>query len=92
MTDVEEDQVDEGVCTHSGKSERANLEPALVRGLLAEEDRLQPWRVIESCYAAQLSDAALERLIREGVIKREQRAEAAAILRGISRRLEQANG
>ena len=68
------------------------IEPALVRGLLAEEERLQPWRVIESCYAAQLSDAALERLIRHGVIKREQRAEAAVILRGISRWLEQANG
>ena len=68
------------------------IEPALIRGLLAEEDRLQPWRVIESCYAAQLSDAALERLIREGVITRQQRAEAATILRGISRWLEHANG
>ncbi len=53
--------------------------------------RVEPWSVIRSCYAAQLSDAALEWLISRRVIKREQRGDAAATLRGISRWLEQAN-
>jgi hypothetical protein len=67
------------------------IENAVARGLLAEEDRVEPWPVVQSCYAAQLSDAALEWLISRGVIKREQRGDAAAILRGISRWLEHAN-
>jgi hypothetical protein len=60
--------------------------------LLAAQDRAEPWSVIQSCYAAQLSEAALEWLIKAGVIKPEQRGDAAAILRGISKWLEHANG
>jgi hypothetical protein len=70
----------------------AFIENAIGRRLLAAEDRGKPWPVIQACYAAQLSDAALERLINDGLIKREQRGDAAAILRGISKWLEHANG
>jgi hypothetical protein len=68
------------------------IEDAVTRGLLAAQDRAEPWSVIQSCYAAQLSEAALEWLIKAGVIKPEQRGDAAAILRGISKWLEHANG
>ncbi len=67
------------------------IEDAVTRGLLAAQNRAELWPVVQSCYAAQLSDAALEWLISRGVIKREQRGDAAATLRGISRWLEQAN-
>ena len=36
------------------------IENAIARGLLAAEDRAEPWPVIQACYAAQLSDAALD--------------------------------
>jgi hypothetical protein len=51
----------------------------------------EPWSVIQSCYVAQLSDAALEWLIKAGVIKREQRVNAVEVLRCISGWIEQAN-
>jgi hypothetical protein len=49
------------------------IENAIARGLLAAEDRTKPWHVIQGCYAAQLSDAALEWLVNGGVITHEQR-------------------
>ena len=61
------------------------IEDAVTRGLLAAQDRAAPWSVVQSCYAAQLSDAALEWLINSGVIKREQRGDAVEVLRSISR-------
>ena len=64
------------------------LENAITRGLLAAEDRAEPWPVIQGCYAAQLSDAALDWLAKGGVITDEQRGDAAAIIRGISTWLE----
>jgi hypothetical protein len=67
------------------------IEEAVARGLLPAQDRAEPWSVIQSCYAAQLSDAALEWLISRGVIKREQRGDAVEVLRGIGRWIEQAN-
>jgi hypothetical protein len=67
------------------------IETAGARGLLAAENRVEPWSVIQACYAAQLSDAALEWLISRGVIKREQRGDAVEVLRGISKWIEQAN-
>jgi hypothetical protein len=67
------------------------IEDAVTRGLLAAQDRAEPWFVIQSCYAAQLSDAALEWPIKAGVIKREQRGDAVEVLRSISRWIEQAN-
>jgi hypothetical protein len=66
------------------------IENAIARGLLAVENRAEPWPVIEGCYAAQLSDAALARLIKGGVIAHEQRGDAVAILRSISKWLERA--
>jgi hypothetical protein len=38
----------------------AVIENAIARELLAAEDRAEPWPVIQGCYAAQLSDAALD--------------------------------
>jgi hypothetical protein len=39
------------------------IENAIARGLLATEDRAEPWPVIQGCYAGQLSDAALDWLV-----------------------------
>ena len=64
------------------------IEAAVARGLLASEERAEPWAVIQGCYASQLSDAALDRLVNAGVITHEQRGNAGAILRNISRWLE----
>ena len=64
------------------------IENAIARGLLAADDRAEPWPVIQGCYAAQLSDAALYRLVNGGVITHEQRGDAGAILRSISKWLE----
>jgi hypothetical protein len=66
------------------------IENAIARGLLATEDRAEPWPVIQGCYAAQLSDAALDWLAKGGVVTHEQRGDAAAILRSISKWLERA--
>jgi hypothetical protein len=64
------------------------IQAAVARGLLASEERAEPWAVIQGCYASQLSDAALDRLVNGGGITHEQRGDAAAILRSISRWLE----
>ena len=69
----------------------AAIEDAVARGLLAAEDRAEPWPVIQGCYAAQLSDAALAWLVNGGVITREQRGDAVLILRSISNWLERAD-
>ena len=42
------------------------LARAVARGLLASEERAEPWSVIQGCYASQLSDAALDRLVNDG--------------------------
>jgi hypothetical protein len=53
------------------------IETAVVRGFLKPEETTQAWSVIQSVYAAQLSDralnAALEWLIKGGVITEDQR-------------------
>ena len=69
----------------------ATIEHAIARGLLMPEARAEPWPVLQACYAAQLTDGVLDWLISDGVIAREHRGDAAAILRGISDWLEQAN-
>jgi hypothetical protein len=66
------------------------IDEATERGLLSAEQRCDPWSVIQGCYAAELSDAALDWLIKGGVITNEQRGDAAAILRVISDWLERA--
>ena len=64
------------------------IESAIARGLLAADDGAKPWPVIQACYAAQLSDAALAWLIDNGVVTHEQRGDAGAILRSINGWLE----
>jgi hypothetical protein len=67
----------------------AVIERAFGRGMLKLEESARPWDVIQACYAAQLSDEALDRLISAGVITREHRNDAVAILRRIGKWLEQ---
>jgi hypothetical protein len=66
------------------------IENAIARGLVAAKDRAEPWPVVQACYAAQLSDAALDWLVHGGVIAHEQRGDAGAILRSISKWLDRA--
>jgi hypothetical protein len=68
----------------------AAIEKAVARGFLKPEETTQAWSVIQSVYAAQLSDRALNWLTDNAVITTEQRTNAAAILRCISVWLEQA--
>jgi hypothetical protein len=68
----------------------ATIEEARARRLLRPEDNRKSWPVVQACYAAQLSDAALERLINGGIIAPDERGDAGAILRGISDWLERA--
>ena len=69
----------------------AVIDEAIARGLLKPEDRASPWVVLQACNAAQLSDVALDWLIKGGVITREQRTDAIAILRSISDWLKRAD-
>ena len=68
----------------------ANLADAISRQLLKAEDRVKAWPVIQACYGAELSDAALDWLINGDVITREHRTDAVAILRSIGAWLERA--
>ncbi len=68
----------------------AVIERAIARGLLEREASADPWSVIECAYASQLSDAAINWLVNNGVIARDQAGDAAAILRAISKWLESA--
>jgi hypothetical protein len=49
------------------------IEEACVRGLLSVDAKNNPWSVVQSAYSSLLSDAALDWLIRNGVIAPEQR-------------------
>ncbi len=53
---------------------RPVIKEASARGLLAPEECAKPWIVIQACYAAQLSDAALDWLIRKEILTRASRA------------------
>ena len=64
------------------------IDAAIGRGLLDPASLYEPWVLIQACYANMLSDAALNWLVRNEVIRNEQRADAAAILRSISGWLE----
>jgi hypothetical protein len=66
------------------------IDAAIARGFLKPEEATQAWSVIESVYATQLSERALNWLIDNAVITPEQRTNAAAILRSISNWVEQA--
>src|SRR6516162_8518120 len=67
--------------------ERA-IDAAIARGFLKPEDSTQAWSVIQSVYATQLSERALNWLTDNAVITTEQRTNPAAILRCISEWLE----
>jgi hypothetical protein len=62
----------------------SSIENAIGRELLKPEDRARPWTVIQACYASWLSEAAMQWLIRNGVIMEDERGDTAAILRSIS--------
>jgi hypothetical protein len=66
------------------------IDTAIARGFLKPEDSTQAWSLIQSVYATQLSERALNWLTDNGVITTEQRTNAAAILRCISNWVEQA--
>ena len=68
----------------------ATIEHAITRGLRKPEDRTKPWPVIQACYAALLSEKAMQWLTRNGVVNGNERSDTAAILRRISNWLEQA--
>jgi hypothetical protein len=65
-------------------------EAAITRGLLKPEDRALGWVVLQAAFASMLSDKALSWLVRNGVIRSDQRADAVGILRRISKWLEEA--
>ena len=68
----------------------AVIEGAIARGLLKRDASTEPWALIQGVYSSQLSDAALDWLVNGGVIAREQRGDAGAIFRSISKWLERA--
>jgi hypothetical protein len=65
-------------------------EAAITRGLLKPEDRVSAWVALQAAFASMLSDNALSWLVRNGVIRSDQRADAVGILRRISKWLEEA--
>jgi hypothetical protein len=72
----------EGLCSFSIEMSKADIEDAIARGILKPD--YDAWDVLDSWYADHLSDAALEWLVNNNVITREQRNDAVAILRSIS--------
>jgi hypothetical protein len=68
------------------------IDAAIARGFLIPEDSTQAWSVIQSVYATQLSERALNWLSDNAVITAEQRTNPVAILRCISDWLERATG
>jgi hypothetical protein len=80
----------QGICLFSVEVPRALIEATVARGLLEPNDSVDAWKVTDALYANELSDKALDWLVHNGVIRSEQQADGAAILRGISNWLEQA--
>ena len=78
----------EGLCSLTVEMSKAGIEDAIARGMLEPEH--DAWNVLDAWYADHLSDAALEWLVNNKVITREQRNDAIAILRSISDWLERA--
>jgi len=77
-----------GYCLFTVEVPQNVIDAAIKRGLLDAEDCKTAWKVIQACSASMLSDKAIEWLVRNRVIKSEQRADAVDILRGISIWLE----
>jgi hypothetical protein len=78
----------EGLCSLTVEMSKAGIEDAIARGMLKPD--YDAWDVLDAWYADHLSDAALEWLVNNKVIEREQRNDAIAILRSISDWLERA--
>ena len=78
----------EGLCSFTVELSKAGIEGAIARGMLKPD--YDVWNVLDAWYADHLSDAALEWLVNNKVITREQRNDAIAILRSISDWLERA--
>jgi hypothetical protein len=78
----------EGLCLLTLEIPVSAINAAIARGFLKPEDSTQAWSVIQSVYATQLSDSALNWLTDNAVITTEQRNNPAAILRCISDWLE----
>jgi hypothetical protein len=72
----------EGLCSFTLDMPKMDIDDAIARGILRAD--YDAWDVLDSWYADHLSDAALEWLINNKVITREQRNDAVAILRSIS--------
>jgi hypothetical protein len=79
-----------GMCLITVEMPNAVIEGAITRGLLKRDVSTEPWAVIQGAYSSQLSDTAIDWLVNSGVITHEQRGDAGAILRSISKWLEQA--
>jgi len=86
----------EGICSLTVEMPKAVIEEAIADGGLKPDydawDLLDAYYadVLDAYYADHLSDAALEWLIKNKVIKSEQRGDIAAILSSISDWLERA--
>ncbi len=76
----------EGICSFTAVMRRADIEDAIARGKLKSD--YDAWDVLDGYYADHLSDAALEWLVANKVIKHEDRNDAGAILCSISDWLE----
>ncbi len=76
----------EGLCCFTIEMSKDGIEDAIARGMLKPD--YDAWNVLDAWYADHLSDAALEWLVNNKVITREQRNDAVAILRSISDWLE----
>jgi len=79
----------EGVCCLTVEMYEADIAEATARGLLKSDG--DAWCVLDAWYASHLSEAALQWLVDNEVIKPAEREDAAAILHRISAWLEQAD-
>ena len=78
----------EGICCLTVEMHEADIAEAIARDLLKTDG--DAWNVLDAWYAGHLSDAALQWLVNNKVIKPEQRGDAGSILNCISAWLEQA--
>jgi hypothetical protein len=78
----------EGICCLTVEMPEADIAEATARGLLKSDG--DAWNVLDAWYASHLSDAALQWLVNNKVIKPEQHGDARSILDSISAWLEQA--
>ncbi len=76
----------EGICSFTVEMPKVGIEDAVVRGKLKPD--YDAWGVLDAYYADHLSDAALDWLVNNKVIKHEDRNDAGAILRSVSDWLE----